>query len=107
MIDDSKKWHYLAVKILSALIRGITSNNNGDFYCLSCFHSCRTENKLEKHEKVCNDHDYCYVEKPNEDNKISKYNFGEKSLKVPFIIYADFSWKKSTHVKIILKNLIQ
>ena len=31
MINDAKKWHYLAVKILSALFRGITSNNNGDF----------------------------------------------------------------------------
>ena len=27
---------------------------------------------------------------PNEDNKILKYNHGEKSMKVPFIIYADF-----------------
>ena len=26
---------------------------------------------------------------PNEDNKILKYNYGEKSLKVPFIIYDD------------------
>ena len=26
---------------------------------------------------------------PNEDNKILKYNHGEKSMKVPFIIYAD------------------
>ena len=26
---------------------------------------------------------------PNENNKISKYNSGEKSLKVPFIIYVD------------------
>ena len=26
---------------------------------------------------------------PREDNKILKYNPGEKSLKVPFIIYAD------------------
>ena len=26
---------------------------------------------------------------PNEDNKILKYNYGEKSLKVPAIIYAD------------------
>ena len=26
---------------------------------------------------------------PNENNKILKYNPGEKSLKVPFIIYAD------------------
>ena len=26
---------------------------------------------------------------PNEDNKIIKYNHGEKSMKAPFIIYAD------------------
>ena len=28
-------------------------------------------------------------EMPNEDNKILKYNHGEKSMKAPFIIYAD------------------
>ena len=27
---------------------------------------------------------------PEEDNKILKYNQGEESMKVPFIIYADF-----------------
>ena len=26
---------------------------------------------------------------PDEDNKISKYNHREKSMRVPFIIYAD------------------
>ena len=89
IIIDGKKWHYLAVKKLSVLLRGITSNNVGDFYCLNCFHSYSTENKLKKHEKVCNDHDDCYVDMPNEDNKILKYNYGEKSLKAPFIVYAD------------------
>ena len=59
MITDGKKWHYLAVKSMSALFSGITSNNNGDFYCFHCFHSYRIENKLKKHEKVCHDHDYC------------------------------------------------
>ena len=48
MITDGKKWHYLAVKSLSALLRGITSNHNRDFYCLNCFHSHSTKNKLEK-----------------------------------------------------------
>ena len=43
MIIDGKKWHYLAVKSLSALLRGIASNHNGDFYCLNCFHFHRTE----------------------------------------------------------------
>ena len=40
MITDGKKWHYLAVKSLSALLRGITSKHVGDFYYLNCFHSC-------------------------------------------------------------------
>ena len=44
--DKNKRWHYLAVKTLSALFRGITSTNNGDFHCLNCFHSYRTINKL-------------------------------------------------------------
>ena len=34
-------------------------------------------------------HDYCYVEMPEKVNKTLKYNYGEKSLKAPFIIYAD------------------
>ena len=58
MITDGKEWHYLAVKSLSALLRGITLNEDGDFYCLNCFHSYNTKEKLIKHEKVRNDHDY-------------------------------------------------
>ena len=37
MITDHKRWHYLAVKRLSALFRGITSKHVGDFYYLNCF----------------------------------------------------------------------
>ena len=62
MITDVEKWHYLALKSLSALFRGITGNNNEDFYCLNCFQSYTTENKLKKYKKVCENHDYCYVE---------------------------------------------
>ena len=38
VITDGEKWYYLAVKSLPALFRKITGNNNGDFYCLNCFH---------------------------------------------------------------------
>ena len=50
MTTDGEKWHYLAVKSLSALFRRIAGNNNGDFYCLNCFQSYATENKLQKHK---------------------------------------------------------
>ena len=86
MITDDEKWH-LAVKKLSALLKGITLKDKGDFYCLNCFHSYSTKEKLKRHRNVCENHDYCYVEMPEEYNKISKYNHGEKSMKVPFIIY--------------------
>ena len=68
------------------------SNRGGDFYCLNCFHSYRTKEKLKKNEKLWwrqQNHDYCYAEIPDEDNKILKYNHGENSLKAPFIIYED------------------
>ena len=74
---------------MSALLRGITSKHKGDFYYLNCFHSFKTENKLKKHENVCENHDYCYVEMPKENNKRLKDNHGEKCMKVQFIIYAN------------------
>ena len=51
MISNGEQWHYLAVKKLSALLRGRTSNQHGHFYCLNCFHSFATENKRESHKK--------------------------------------------------------
>ena len=92
-----KKRHNRAVKSLSKLFRGISSNHDGDFYCLNCFHSYTTKEKLKKHEKLCNNHDYCYVKMPNKYEKKKKklkWNPREKSLKVPFVIYADLEFLK-------------
>ena len=86
---DSKEWQYLPSKSVAASLRGITSNHSRDFYCLNCFHSYSTKNTLKNHKSVCNDHDHCRVEMPNEDNKTLEYNHGEKSLKISAIIYAD------------------
>ena len=67
--DNNNRWHYLAVKSLTALFRGITSNHYGDFYCLNCFHSYRTLNKLKRHERICNNHNYCRIDMPKENEK--------------------------------------
>ena len=47
MITDGEKCHYLAVKSISRLLRGIASNHDGDFYCLNCFHSYTTKKRLK------------------------------------------------------------
>ena len=106
--DDGNRWHYLAGKSLPALFGEITSKHHGDFYCLNYFHSYTAHNKLKKHERVCNNHDYCRVNMPEEHKKI-KYLSGKKSLKVPFTIYADLKCllKKCNFLKIIVKILTQ
>ena len=85
MIIDGEKWHYLAVKKLSASFCKITSKHDGDLYCLNCLNSFSTENKLKEHENVCKNHNHCYIEMPKEES-ILKYNHGEKPMKTPFII---------------------
>ena len=70
MITDGKKWHYIVVKNLSKLLRGVSSNHNGDYYCLNCFHAYRTENKLNVHKKICENNKYCNIEMPSTNNNI-------------------------------------
>ena len=41
MISNGENWHYLFVKSISGLLRGISSS---DYYCLNYFRSYRTEN---------------------------------------------------------------
>ena len=87
--DGTSNWYYFAIKNISGLLRGITSNHNGDFYCLNCLHSYRTKSKLKKHEKICKNHDFCHLKMPDADNNILESKPTKKSLKHPFIIYAD------------------
>ena len=89
MITNSKKSHYLAVTNLSALLKGISSNHKEDFYCLNCFNSYTTKNKLKEHEEICNNNDSCRIDMPSWAEKTLKYNPGEKSLRAPFAIYID------------------
>ena len=74
---------------LSASLGGITSKNNGEFYCLNCLHSFRTKNKLKSHKRVCEDKDFCNVIMPSADIEILEFNPYQKSDKESFIIYAD------------------
>ena len=59
MITNGEPWHYIALKgvrtddgfnrpirSLSIIFRGITAYHHGDFYCLNCLHSFRTDNAL-------------------------------------------------------------
>ena len=46
MTSNGEGCHYLVMGKLSALLRGITSKHDGNFYCLNCLHSLRTKTSL-------------------------------------------------------------
>ena len=74
MIANGKEWHYLAVKKKLALLRGLTSKNTGDFYCLDFLHSFGTKSKFYSHKRVCENKDFCNVIMLSKDTEILVFN---------------------------------
>ena len=91
MILNQEKWHYLAVRKLSALLRGIRSKNDDDFYCLKCLHSFKTK-RLESQKKVSENKNFCNIIMSPGDTEILESNQYQKSDKASFIIYADLEF---------------
>ena len=89
IVQDNRKTHYTAIKRISALLRGITSNHHVDFYCINCLNAFRTREALQIHVEACKDHDFCHVKMPKEEVKWLSYVDGSQSLRAPFVIYAD------------------
>ena len=67
MLPNGEGQHYLAVKKLSALFRGITSKHHGDFYSLNSLHSFATKNKRESDRNICENKDFCDVIMPSKE----------------------------------------
>ena len=77
--DNMNNWYYLAVNNITRLLRGITSNS--DVYCLNCFHSYRTKNKLKSMKENAKAMIFVIQKCLMKTKKILKYNPGEKSSK--------------------------
>ena len=56
-------WHYITVKKLPVLLRGITSKHQGDFYCLSFL-------QQKTHMNLIKTYNFCRVAMLSEDTKI-------------------------------------
>ena len=89
IIPNKEGWNYFAVKQLPTFLRGITAKHHGDFYCLNCLHSFRTENEIQSHENVSMNKDFCGTAMPSEKNNILEFKQHMKLDKMPYIIYPD------------------
>ena len=65
-----------------------TLKHKGNFYCLNCLNSFRTENKCKPHEKVCKSKDFCGIEMPTEKKNILFFKQYMKSDEMLYINHA-------------------
>ena len=66
---EKQKLSHLLISIIGIFHHIKKTDNNGIFCYLNCFRSYTTENRLIKHKTICENHDYCCVEMPEEDIK--------------------------------------
>ena len=90
MISNGAKQHYVIVENMSRLVGMQTNKHNGkSFICLNCFNTFSIEKSFKQHTEFCLSNETVRVDMPKKGASIKFDKFG-KTLKVPFVIYADF-----------------
>ena len=84
--------HYSTVKNLSRLVGSqLSKNEHKKFICLSCLSvACGTEELLEKHQELCQNHDHQVTVFPESYEKWLEFNKWGTQHRIPFVAYADF-----------------
>ena len=90
LISDEKQKHYCVIKSLSRLLSSQVTNHDGAVvFCLNCWNHFPNEEKLSIHEEYCWNNEAIKIEMPEKGSFIS-FNNHNRSIKVPFVVYADF-----------------
>ena len=89
LIADDEKQHYCLIKNLSRLVSSSYSKHCGlTQICRSCLNHFSDEQKLAVHEEYCWENKIVKIEMPKKP--ILEFQHYNRSIKVPFVIYADF-----------------
>ena len=90
LISDGVKQHYCWIKNFNRLLASKTKRStNSMHYCRRCLIGYQRITSLNKHTEYCSQHDAQKIELP-EPNTILNFKNYNRSMRVPFIVYADF-----------------
>ena len=85
-----KKKHYCLINSLSRLLSSqVSGHKESKSFCLNCLNHFPNEEKLKIHEDYCLKNQAIKIEMPEKGSFIS-FIYHNRSMKVPFVIYADF-----------------
>ena len=88
LISEEDKQHYCVVKNLSRLLSSqFDSHEHESFVCRRCLNHFTSEERLKTQLEICSQKDLVKIEMKEGTVRFKNYN---RSMKVPFVIYADF-----------------
>ena len=90
LISDDTKQHYCYIKYISKLLSLQTSKyGHVRHVCIRCLNTFNSEKSLASHREYCKSYEAIKIKLLQEGSKISFKN-RNRSMRVPFIVYADF-----------------
>lgn len=83
--------HYCLIKNLSAFVHDQTTKNTRKItICDRCLNHFSSQEKLEKHKKICvSMNECCAIEMPIPGDNFESFKNYKNEIEIPFIIYAD------------------
>ena len=90
LISDGEKQHYCLIKSLSRLLSSqVSGHKESNSFCLNCLNHFPNEGKLKIHEEYCLKNQAIRIEMPEKGSLVT-FIHHNRSIKVPFVVYADF-----------------
>ena len=88
LIANNTTNHYCLINNLRGLLRKQAGNGHMH-YCRRCLNAFQHKESLDKHKNYCDNHEAVRIEMPKPGTTLSFKNYN-RSMRVPFVIYADF-----------------
>lgn len=89
-LKQDNKAHYCLIRNLNAFLHRTKTSRRTSFYCQYCLHGFIRQDLLDSHTEYCSMNGPQKIELPNPGENILQFKDFEKTLRVPFVIYADF-----------------
>ena len=90
LISNEEKSHCCLIKSLSQLLSSQSSKSqHKTYYCRNCLQGYTSEEALSTLSTYCNEHGCVRIKLPKKDSSM-QFSHDERSMRVPFVVYADF-----------------
>lgn len=89
-LKQDKKAHYCLIRNLNTFLHRTKSSKQAFYYCTYCLHGFIRQDLLDIHVEHCSSNGPQKIQLPKPGENILEFKDFEKTLRVPFVIYADF-----------------